>query len=571
MTDTSATLAQLHGEVDMLRQRLAVLEDVNRDIARELDPTVLLQLIAEKVATFLDATMAGISLWNPTLQVLEIGVLHGPLTWLWTTRIRLGEGLTGEVAEQRRGLRVDDYQQYPNAIPTFRPRFGPASLMAEPIVYQERLLGVITVGRQAPVRPFTDAEQALLATVASQVAVALENARLFQEVQQREARYRALVEGSVQGLSIIDQRGYRVFANLPLARMLGYERPEELLGQHVLDGIVPEDRERLRQHNTQGAQAHATPGRYEYRRLKKDGTAVWLAQTVTPITWEGQPAHLMTSADITRRVHLEEQLREYLEQLEILVEARAQRIRDLEHQRMAMEKLAATAQIAAGMAHEINNPLAGMKNALFLVKDTIPPGHQSAAYMELIEREITRLTIIVRQMYELYAPIAAPAQPCCVTTLVQEVYARLARHSQERQVTLRWAPPVDVPPLLLMEAYCLQVLSNLVKNAIQASPPQAEVVLTAQYDGTQLSVQVTDHGSGIAPEHRPRLFEPFFTTKHGGDQVGMGLGLSISQTLATIMGGRIDVTTEPGQGSTFTLVIPCTAADVGCPPSAQSA
>lgn len=550
----------LREEVQALRQRVAVLETVNVELTRELDLAVLLQLITEKVAMLLRAEMAGLSLWNARAERLEVQALYGPLTWLRTVHMRLGEGLTGRAAQERRGVRTDDYQHCPYAIQALQPHFGAVSLVAEPVLYQGRLLGVITAGRQKPAAPFIQADQDLLAIFASQAAVAIENARLFQELQHRESRYRALVEGTIQGLSIFDTQGQRVFANTALARMLGYERPEDILGQHVLDGIAPEDQERLRQYSAQRLQGQAVPSHYAYRRMKRDGTVVWIEQTITPTIWDTQLAYLVTSADITRRVQLEEQVQQYLTQLETLVEARAQRIQELERQRLSMEKLAATAQITAGIAHEINNPLAGIKNAFFLLKETLLADPTSAVYVELIEREIVRMITIVRQMYELHNPAVVAAHPCSLAQVLEDVCRRLAELSATHQVSLRCQGVEGLPSLAVVESYLLQILSNLVRNAIQASPPQTEVLITGAYDGTQLTVAVRDHGPGITPEHRRRLFEPFFTTRHGSTQGGMGLGLSIAHTLATAMGGQIEVQSTLGQGSAFTLMLPCAEA-----------
>ena len=133
--------------------------------------------------------------------------------------------------------------------------------------------------------------------------------------------------------------------------------------------------------------------------------------------------------------------------------------------------------------------------------------------------------------------------------------------ARKHQLQIKLEIPADLPPLLLPQNEVIQVLYNLIQNAIQASPRQGEIILRAERVDDTIHLQVTDFGAGIPPEVLPHIFEPFFTTKQEEEEGGMGLGLAVSHSLVSAMGGRLEVDTTVGQGTTFTLVLPCTTPD----------
>jgi signal transduction histidine kinase len=179
------------------------------------------------------------------------------------------------------------------------------------------------------------------------------------------------------------------------------------------------------------------------------------------------------------------------------------------------------------------------------------------AYLDLVQREIDRISQIVRRMYQLYRPSAEAAERFDLRTVVAEVCDMLERLLGTKRVTVQYDFPVDLPALYLPRGDVMQIVYNLLLNALQASPPQAALMVTARRAEQTISLRVTDHGPGIPPEILPHIFKPFFTTKQPGDMGGMGLGLTVSRDLATAMGGAIEVETSVGHGTTFTLALPC--------------
>jgi signal transduction histidine kinase len=257
-----------------------------------------------------------------------------------------------------------------------------------------------------------------------------------------------------------------------------------------------------------------------------------------------------------RRQRMEDQIRLHADELEQLVAQRTERIKELEAQRAQVDKLAALGQLAAGVAHEINNPIAGIKNAFLVLKDAIPADHTYYHFVGMIEREIERVANIVRQMYDLYRNDSLQEQAVSLDTLLEDLFHLLKPKLAQRRITLRRHTPSLTPPLRLVRRDVLQVLLNLVQNAVEASPDGATVVVHVAYEQDHVRISVSDQGYGISSDELPHIFEPFFSGQPKRKQGGMGLGLSVSYSLVHSMGGRIDVASRPNEGATFTVVLP---------------
>ncbi|MGB4066832.1 MAG: HAMP domain-containing sensor histidine kinase [Nitrospira sp.] len=264
----------------------------------------------------------------------------------------------------------------------------------------------------------------------------------------------------------------------------------------------------------------------------------------------------MAGRDITERKHLEAERLRHTEELERQVVERTAQIAKLESQRAQSERLAALGRLAAGVAHEINNPIAGIKNAFTLVKQAIDPAHAQYEFVDLIDREIARVSSIVQNMYQLYRRESGKAETVDLRAMIGDIKALFAKQLQQRQLRLVVEAAPGVHRLDVPRSDLLQVLLNLLNNAIDCSREGTTITLNILEKAEVIQIALADQGAGISPEVLPHIFDPFFTTKTEGVQKGMGLGLSVSQSLVAAMGGRIDVHTELGQGSTFSILLP---------------
>ena len=352
--------------------------------------------------------------------------------------------------------------------------------------------------------------------------------------------------------------GRLVWVNPAVERITGYSVAECLaMPDYPLPMVAPEDRPCMIA--TLAAARNQTSGESpDFRCLIRNGQSRWMSLAWQPM-YEAEGGYLgyRTSArDMTERRMLREQLRLHAEHLEQLVQERTARVRQLEQRQRQMEKLVALGQLAAGVAHEINNPLAGMRNAFELIKSSLPPEHEHFELLGLIDKEIERISGITHKMYQLYK--RAPQQPAefSFTQCLQEVIYMLVNAADQRQVSLSFAPPPEPVRATLVEGEVKQILYNLIRNAIQASPRGQSVEVRLHHDAKEIAVYVQDCGPGIPDAALPRIFDPFFSTKQTEAQAGMGLGLPVSRSLIEAMGGRIEVSSTPGRGSLFSAVFP---------------
>jgi signal transduction histidine kinase len=296
----------------------------------------------------------------------------------------------------------------------------------------------------------------------------------------------------------------------------------------------------------------------DVRAVHRNGETRWLSLSWQPMyATSGRYLGFRTSArDVTERHKLREQLRLHAEHLEQLVQERTARLRQLEQRQRQMEKLAALGQLAAGVAHEINNPLAGIRNAFELIKSELSPEDEHFELLDLIDREIERISAIVLQMHQLYR--RSPPQPTdfSMAQILGEVISLLESTAKKRHVHLTCELGPVARNVHLAEGEVKQILYNVIRNALQASPENEAVSIRLAQQATEVVVDVQDHGAGIPDDIVSRIFDPFFTTKHGSDQPGMGLGLSVSRSLIEAMGGRIEVFSGAGQGARFSVIFP---------------
>lgn len=221
---------------------------------------------------------------------------------------------------------------------------------------------------------------------------------------------------------------------------------------------------------------------------------------------------------------------------------------------VSAERLATVGRLAAGVAHEVGNPLSGILGYLSLLRGQAGASGETAEYVDRIETEVHRINGIVRGLLDLGRPPQPTLTPVEVA-VVAETSVRLVGASpdfQGVQVSVDVASGVTV----LADAGPLsQVLINLLLNAAQAVGGRGVVRLQAREEPeATVRIDILDTGPGISPEVRARLFEPFFTTKPGGK--GTGLGLAISQSLARAMGGTLEAKDVPGWGGCFSVRLP---------------
>ena len=375
-------------------------------------------------------------------------------------------------------------------------------------------------------------------------------------LKQSEERFRTLASHAPVGIFLTDKQGECQFVNEYLCKMLGLSVPDAQ-GFGWVRSLHPDDRERIVQ-EWKNSTHRKTFFSEEYRFQRPDGGVSWVSGTAVPReSEEGQILeYLGVCADITPLKHLENEIRKYAEGLEHEVLNRTARIQELEQRRMQVEKLAALAQVAAGVAHEINNPLASIAQSMTLFKRAISPRHHRYQYIGKIEECIERIARIVKQLYQLNRPEPPLFQSNDIIDTVRNGVEIMKDLSAKRGIKVISRLPSTPIAAKISHSDVIQVLCNLIQNALDVSEPDDKISISVVPRSDTVAIRVRDHGPGIPPEIAPHIFEPFFSTKSEANAGGMGLGLAISHNLIEAMGGTLDFKTSIGRGTTFTIKIP---------------
>lgn len=225
----------------------------------------------------------------------------------------------------------------------------------------------------------------------------------------------------------------------------------------------------------------------------------------------------------------------------------------LEEQVQRADRLSLIGEMAAGMAHEIRNPLMAIRGFAQLQGEESASQEQKE-YNEIIVREVDRMNQLIEQLLYFSRPTLARLNDVNIGEVLKNTLILVDMRAKSSRTLFAVDLQADLPPVRANEEQLEQVFLNILINAIQAIPQEGLVRIVSRHypDLSQVQVAVTDSGSGIAPEDMDKLFDPFFTTK----ETGTGLGLSVAQHIMEIWGGAITVDSAPGKGSTFTLIFP---------------
>ena len=401
-------------------------------------------------------------------------------------------------------------------------------------------------------------------------------------LRESEKHYHTLLDGVPAGLNRTTPAGQILDANLALVEMLGYPDRETLLATNVADTYA--DAEDRKQWLALMEDEGGVRG-FETRMRKHDGAIIWVESNAHAARdADGRVLHYYEGSleDITERKLAEEALREYSERLEEMVEERTQELRDAREQLVRREKLAVLGQLAGGVIQDLRNPLGAISNAAyFLNMVTEEPEPEVKEMLEILEKEVRTSERIISSLLDFAHPKPPIRRIVDVNEVVRETLSRAAVPDNVEVVSQLEEP---LPTILADPDQLVQVFGNFILNAVQAmtlpsaaGTPDGGRLVVKTSAGARLSsaedsveptgvsgrgdpagrpqwvtVSFTDTGMGISEENMGKLFEPLFTTK----AKGIGLGLPLAKTLVEGHGGSIEVESEVGKGSLFTMKLP---------------
>ncbi|EDM77716.1 Predicted ATPase [Plesiocystis pacifica SIR-1] len=501
------------------------------------------------------ATAEDAAALRPPMLLDELGELL-PLSLVYLT-LRTGEAIVVDDARTDSRLASDAY------VVAKQPR----SLLCAPIVKHGERVGAIVLENHLNAGSFTAQRMTVLRFLLGQAASALDNADLYEALQRSEAQWRSLVGDAPDSIVLLDPDGAIAFANHFDARAAD---PERLIGTPGDQGMLPEDAARWREALAQ-VLATGTTRALEVELRDREGQPRWFSVRLAPITRASAPSSPNSdsaSREVTKVVGILTDITQ--RHLAALDKAR------LERRLQQQQRLESIGSLAAGVAHEINNPIHGISSYAELIADTPDASDEVRELAGEIRREAGRVSTIARdllrfsrrgpegeghdqpghQLERVPLPRIFDETSTLLRTLLSQDHVKVERRLES-----------DLPALRCRPQQIQQVIVNLVTNARDAlnsrypgAHPDKRIWLRASTLPTVsngrafVRISVEDRGGGI-PEHlRTQIFDPFFTTKPRDR--GTGLGLSVSHKLATEHGGELSLEVEDGVGTTFHLDLP---------------
>jgi PAS domain S-box-containing protein len=388
--------------------------------------------------------------------------------------------------------------------------------------------------------------------VASIVDDVTERHQSEEALKRSETRFRTLIENAPDAIAVYPPDDRRiVYANPAFASLLGYDVPQEILGTPIDALVHPDDRHVLERRRARLAESRGSLPPQEYRMLHKDGSLVHAEIVSMILEYDGRPNVIAFGRDLTERRQMQARL-------------------------LLADRMVSVGTLAAGVAHEINNPLAYVLTNLELVASRRLPhlaerlralGGEASEVGAELERVVGMIDVaregservrdIVRDLRTFTRGEEEKRSPVDVRRIL-DASINLAWNEIRHRATLE-RDYRDVPPVLANEARLGQVFLNLLVNAAQAlevgdAARNVIRVRTATDRGGQVVVSVSDSGPGIPADILARIFDPFFTTKPVG--LGTGLGLWICQGIVTALGGSVTAESHAGQGAVFRVALP---------------
>jgi PAS domain S-box-containing protein len=423
------------------------------------------------------------------------------------------------------------------------------SVLCLPLVKQAKLIGVLYLENNLASHVFTSSRISVLELLASQAAISLENARLYSDLQEREARIRRLVDSNIIGVVIWDLQGRIIEANEAFLDIVGYAREDLLSGRMRWTELTPAEWRGSDEQAIEELKAVGTLQPREKEYFRKDGSRVPVLVARALFEWKPDEG-VSFVIDMTDRKRAEEKLR-----------ASEQRFLDAQIELAHVTRITTLGELTASIAHEVNQPLAAVvanAEACLVWLDRGTPDLAAARRsVEWIINDGNRASEVIRRIRALANKTDIERVPLDVNDIVREVIALVQRELISHRASLRTELAPALPMILGDRVQLQQVIINLVMNGIEAMQsvtdrPRELVIRSGQNETRQVLVSVTDSGVGICDKDMDRLFNAFFTTKPSG----MGMGLSICRSIVEAHGGRLSASGNEGPGATFQFVLP---------------
>jgi PAS domain S-box-containing protein len=562
---------------EALRRRaeeLAALQATVLDITAPHELPPLLQPVVERAARLLDTLGGGMYLCDPVQREVRCVVSYNTPRDYTGTVLKYGEGAAGTVAQSGEPLIIDDYRIWPNRAAAFEEEQPFTAVLAAPMIWENRVIGVIDLLRDVTHRGFTQTDLELLTLFANHAAIAVENTRLYEHAQQEITERKKVVEAlrkAEQEKAIIlnsmselvayqDLKMNILWVNRAASESVGVN-PEQLVGHRCYEiwhqrnepcGDCPVMKTRQ-------------TGQSQVAEITSPDGRVWFIRGYPVHDAEGDLVGIVeVTLDITDRKQAEEELEHYRHHLETLVEERTAELNKVNAELVRANRL--KDEFLATMSHELRTPLhviLGMGESL-QEKVYGPLTDRQLKSLQMIEESGRHLLTLINDVLDLSkistGKLELEIAPVFVESICQTSLRFIKQLAQKKRLKVSSMLDSHVTTIQADGRRLKQVLVNLLSNAVKFTPEGGKVGLEVEGDTDQQAVHFTvwDTGIGIAQEDLERLFQPFVQLDASLSRryKGTGLGLSLVYRMVEMHGGSVSVESEVGQGSRFTVSLP---------------
>jgi len=394
------------------------------------------------------------------------------------------------------------------------------------------------------------------------------NFALSEEILERkraeanQARLAAIVESSLDAIVGLCEAGTITSWNAGATEIFGYES-SEAIGNHFAATLIPADRRAEFEQLFAKMFAGETVRNYETIHTVKGGGQLFVALTLSPVRDESGEIRSASAIirDITRRIVIERELALHRDHLESVVHDRTQALMRSQERLRQSERLASIGALAAGIAHEINNPVGAIMLSADNARNRLRDISSLEEAKELFDRTCSKIVsnakrcgLIVKGVLQFARKQSTEKKPADINHIASNAVQLIRDSLDLRGTEIVSTLGTDIPPCVVNSMEIEQIFVNLVKNSVECTTENLRVEIVTKREGDQVLICVRDNGPGMSEEQRQHIFDPFFTTRQ--QQGGTGLGMSIVHGIVSEHNGTITVDSLPTVGTTVTILLP---------------
>jgi two-component system, OmpR family, phosphate regulon sensor histidine kinase PhoR len=500
-----AELATAHQTVVQRLKELETLTNIGREVTSVLELDQVLAKVVEAAVNLTGAEEGSLLLQDDTTHELTMRASKNfEDSFVRTFRIRSQDSLAGYVVRTGEAVLLDE-----NSPQKIKTAYLVHSLVYVPLKVRERVIGVLGVDNRRAGRAFTRHDQRLLQALGDYAVIAIDNASLYARTDRERAQLETILRETEDGVIVVDTQNRLILMN-PTARTAFGVDSADITGHEFASVIRNQEVRELFQGQSRRIEVTLNDGRVFNAHL-------------TPIAGVGRAVVLQ---DIT-----------HLKKLD--------RIKS---------------EFVSIVSHDLRSPLTAILGYVELISRAGPVNEQQAEFIRRVQFSVQSITSLITDLLDLgriEAGFDTQKEPTHLALVVRYAVDGLRQQADNKHQKLSINVPDSLPPVFANPPRIRQMLANLIDNAIRYTPDGGEVTVNARTDDGLIMLTITDTGIGIPPGDLPYVFDKFYRASNSRQEyAGTGLGLSIVKSIVDNHEGRIWPESQPGQGTTFTIVLP---------------